>query len=631
MLTHGCFSLERARRPAYRAGMKNFFTSFFATLTALVVFVFGGLFCLFLLLGAIAAMGDKPVMVTKDSYLVFDLSANIQDTPAQLEGLEEITEAFGGRGGRVLQLREVTRALRAAAHDNDIKGLYLTGRLAPEGYGAGYAALKEVREALEEFKASGKPVKAFLNFATTRDYYLATAASELVLDPYGAVLMSGLASQPMFFTGAFEKFGIGVQVTRVGKYKSAVEPYTRKDMSPESRQQTQKLLDDIWAELTAAAEHSRRLAPGTIQRAVDAEGFLRADAAKKLKLVDRVAYVDEVLDELKAATGRRGSKESFRQIDLKDYARLVSGDGLVPSRRPEARGRSGRSRLAIVYAEGTIVDGDGHDRGYVWGDRLARELRQLRQDDAVKAIVLRVNSPGGSVTASETIQREVRLAAKQKPLVVSFGTVAASGGYWISTYSARIYAEPTTITGSLGVFGLLFNVQGLANDKLGLTFDTVKTARYADLGTLTRPKTEAELAIIQQTVDWVYDQFIGKVAESRRLDRAAVHEIAQGRVWSGAEALKLGLVDEIGGLDAAVKYAADKAGLGANFRVSEYPRKKMLAEAIAEAFEGKRRELSSADSLATLLQGALAELRALGKFNDPRGLYARLPFDLRLN
>ncbi len=611
--------------------MKNFFTSFFATLTALAVFCAGCVLCLFLFLGAMAALGDKTVVVSKDSYLVLNLSANIQDTPAQMEGLEEFTEAFGGRGEHILQLREVTRALRAAAGDPEIKGLYLTGQLRPQGYGAGYAALKEVREAVEAFRAAGKPVTAYLNFATTRDFYVASAASELVLDPYGAVLMNGLATQPMFYAGAFEKFGIGVQVTRVGKYKSAVEPYTRRDMSPESRQQTQQLLDDIWTELTATVEHTRKVEPGTIQRAVDAEGFLRPEAAKKLKLIDRIAYTDEVLAGLKVATGRTGVRETFRQIGIKDYARLVSGDGLTASRRGAARSKSGRGRLAIVYAEGTIVDGDGNDRGFVWGDKLARELRQLRQDDAVKAIVLRVNSPGGSVTASETIQREVRLAAKAKPVVVSFGSVAASGGYWIAMHTNRIFAEPATITGSIGVFGLLFNVQGLANEKLGLTFDTVKTAKYADLGTLTRPKTEGELVIIQRTVDWVYDQFLDKVADSRKLDRAAVHEIAQGRVWSGTEARRLGLVDEIGGLDAAIKYAADKARLGDNFRVSEYPRRKQFAEAISEAFEGKRREIALAGPLENFFRETLGELKTLTKYNDPRGLYARLPFDLRLN
>ena len=613
--------------------MKNFFSSFFATLTALLVFIVGGFAVMILIFGAIAAMGEKPVALRSGSYLVLDLSANIQDTPVQNEGLEELTEAFGGQVPRILQTREVTRALQAAANDSDIVGLYITGQMMPMGYGSGFAAIKEVREAVLAFKASGKPVKAYLNYATTRDYYIASAAGEIALDPYGALLMPGLASQPMFYAGAFDKFGIGVQVTRVGKYKSAVEAYTRKDMSPESRAQTQKLLDDIWGDLTSTIESARKLGTGALQRAVDTEGIIRSEAAKTLKLVDRSAYLDEILSELKSATGRTGAKQTFKQISVKEYARLVSGDGLVAKRQGAGKielGSSGRGKIAIIYAEGTIVDGHGNEQGIVWGDKVARDLRELRLDDSVKAIVLRVNSPGGSVSASETIQREVRLAQKVKPVVVSMGTVAASGGYWIATYSDRIFAEPTTITGSIGVFGLLFNVQGLANDKLGLSFDTVKTAKFADLGTITRPKTAEELEIIQKSVDWIYDQFLGKVAESRKLDRAAVHEIAQGRVWSGLEAKKLGLVDEIGGLDAAIKYAADKAKLGDSFRVAEYPRKKQFAEAIAEAFERKRHEEAASGPLGVFVSEALAEFKALDQFNDPRGIYARLPFELRL-
>jgi protease-4 len=616
--------------------MKSFFTSFFATLTALIVFVFGSLLVGFLFIAALAAMGQKkPVTVASGSYLVFNLSTNIQDTPAQAEGLEEFMEAFGGGRGRMLQLRAATRALQAAAKDSDIKGLYLTGSLQPAGYGSGYGAMREVRAAIEAFKDSGKPVKAYLDVAGTRDFYLASAADEIVLDPYGAVVMPGLASQPMFFAGAFEKFGIGVQVTRVGKYKSAVEPYTRKDMSPENRAQIQKLLDDVWGSLTPVIEQARKLAPGSLQSAVDEKGLIRAEDALKLKLVDRIAYLDEVLAELKVATGRtKNSTQPFRQVSLRDYARQVSTDGLAAKRVNEGRielSSAGKGRLAIVYAEGEIVDGTGNDEGYVYGEKTSRLLRQIRLDPNIKAVVLRVNSPGGSVTASEAILRELHLINETRPVVVSMGTVAASGGYWISTASDRIFAEPATITGSIGVFGMFLNFQGLANDKLGLTFDTVKTGRFADAATVVRPKTEAELALFQTTVDWVYEQFIAKVVAARNLDRPVVEEIAQGRVWSGSEALKLHLVDEIGGLADAVKYAAGQANLGEDFRVSEYPRKKLFAEALKEAMEGRRRDQAFGGPVGLFLRQAADELQTLNKFNDPRGLYARLPLELRLN
>src|SRR6478609_11086320 len=308
--------------------MKNFFTSFFASLTALIVFLLGACFLGFLFLGAIIAMGQKkPVAVEDGAYLVFDLSANIVDTPDQNAGFDEFMEALGGEARASLQLRQVTRAIEAAASDKSIKGLYLTGSMRPMGYGSGYAALKEVREALTNFRASGKPVTAYLSFAEPRDYYLASAANEVVLDPYGAIELPGLASQPMFFAGAFEKFGIGVQVTRVGKYKSAVEPFTRKDMSPENREQIQKLIDDLWKDLTATIEEARKLPAGGLQKIVDAKGFIRADAAKQAHLVDRVAYRDEVLDELKVATGRKASDRTFKQINLKAYAKLVGNTG----------------------------------------------------------------------------------------------------------------------------------------------------------------------------------------------------------------------------------------------------------------------------------------------------------------
>jgi protease-4 len=614
--------------------MKNFFTSFFATLLAMLVFMLGGLFVAFLAIGLLAALGQKkPAPVEDGAYLVFDLSANIADTPAQNEGLEELVEAFGGQTMDRLQLRQVTRALEAAAEDKAIRGLFITGSLQSMNFGSGYAALKEVREAVAAFRDSGKPVRAYLSMARTRDMYVASAASELVLDPYGVVVMPGLASQPMFYAGAFEKFGVGVQVTRVGKYKSGVEPFTRKDMSPENREQIGKLIGDLWGVLTASIEESRKMPAGSLQRLVDDKGFIRAEVAKDAGLVDRVAYFDEVLDQLKDETGRKGSTRPFKQIGLKNYARQVSVHGLVARRGPVGKIEpvAGKNRIAIVYAEGEIVDGSGNEEGLVYGAKTARLLRQVRQDDGVKAVVLRVNSPGGSVTGSEAIAREVRLLQKQKPVVVSMGTYAASGGYWIAVPSARIFAEPTTVTGSIGVYGVLLNFETLLNDKLGLTFDTVKTGRYADALTVTRPKTPEEMAIIQEAVDWVYDQFISKVVAGRKLERATVEEIAQGRVWSGAEALKLGLVDEIGGLSAAVKHAATAAKLGDSFRVTEYPRPKQFAEALGEALGGHQREKTLAGPAGALVRDVMQELRALGRLNDPQGIYARLPFDLRVN
>jgi protease-4 len=603
--------------------MKNFLTSMLGALAAMVIFAVGGLVLFFGLLGLIAALGgDKSPALERGAYVVYDLSTNVTDAPPPIDfGM------FTGDREKTVQLRTITRALQAAAHDNRIAGVFLKGSVLPVDLGSGYAALREVRAALAEVRAAGKPIHAYLTNATTRDMYLASTASDLALDPYGMIMMPGLASEPMFYAGAFEKYGVGVQVTRVGKYKSFVEPFTRKDMSPENREQTQKLLDDIWGSLVAEIARSRGLTPAQLQTVVDTEGIIRPEVALARRLVDRTVYIDQVIDDLKRQTGRGAGKESFKQIALADYAKIAPD----PADGDKAK-TAGPGSIALVYAEGDIVDGEG-EMSEIGGAKFARELRELRQDPDVKAVVLRVNSPGGSAPASEAIQREIVLTRRVKPVVVSMGSYAASGGYWISTYGSRIFAEPTTITGSIGVFGIQFDVQKLAND-FGITFDSVKTGKFADAITITRPKTPEELAVFQRLVDWIYGQFVTKVAASRNLKRDFVEEIAQGRVWSGSEAQKIGLVDEIGGLDAALRYAGAQAGLGENPRLIEYPRKKDLTEVIGEFFD----DMKSAGGahvrdgvIGQVVQRVTTELNALKSFNEPSGLYARLPVDLAIH
>jgi len=598
--------------------MKNFVTSMLGALVALVVFTFCGLLLFVGIVGAIVVASVKNAGPSEKfengSYLVFDLSTDITDAPPAFD-----LGALSSSHEDSLQLRAVIRTLNAAATDDRIAGILMKGSLEPSDFGSGYAALAEVRSALSRFRNAGKPVKAFLEAATTRDYYLASAADQITIDPYGMIFMPGLSSQPMFFAGAFEKYGVGVHVTRVGKYKSYVEQYIRKDMSPESREETQRLLDDVWSSLLSDIGRARKVSASRIQAVVDAEGFIRAEAAISSHLADRSAYLDQVLDELKAETGRKGSKRGFKQITLGEYAKL----------QPEVERSSGKA-IGIVYAEGDIVDGEG-GLGEVGGAAFSRELRKMREDDNIKAVVLRVNSPGGSATAAETIQREIRQTRKVKPVIVSMGTYAASGGYWISTYANRIFAEPTSITGSIGVFGVQFDVQKLAGD-FGITFDRVKTAKYADLPTLTRPMSDDELAVFQRMVDWIYGQFIAKVAESRKLKAADVEEIAQGRVWSGKEALKLGLVDEMGGLGDAIRYAAKQADLR-GYRIEEYPKKKALAEMLAD-FLGKDRP-ESTRSASTGFIGLLTkridtEINRMKAFNDPKGIYARLPVEIAI-
>jgi protease-4 len=354
---------------------------------------------------------------------------------------------------------------------------------------------------------------------------------------------------------------------------------------------------------------------------LDAEGIIKPSIALRTHLIDRVAYRDEIIDRLKAETGVTSATDSFKQVQLAFYAKANVS---TPSTS------FGSGEVAIVYAEGEIVEGEG-DQTEIGGAKFAREIRRLREDSSVKAIVLRVNSPGGSATASETIQRELRLARKAKPVIVSMGSYAASGGYWISAYGDRIFAEPSTITGSIGVFGILPNIQKLANDH-GVTFDSVKTGKFADgLLTIARPRTDEEMAVFQKGVDWIYSQFVAKVAEGRKLSISRVEEIAQGRVWSGADAKRIGLVDEIGGLDAAIKYAAKQADLGDHYRIVEYPKSKNLSEAIAE-FLGKYAPVSLSvrptGLLGVVADRIEAEFAWMRTLNDPQGVYARMPVEL---
>jgi protease-4 len=599
--------------------MRNFITSMLGALLALVIFTTGAVLLFIGFIGTIVTMAQqkKAPEVASGSYLVFDLSSNITDSPPAVD----LGDLQNGEAD-TMQLRSLTRAIRYASHDGRIKGILLVGSLTPSGYGSGYAAMREVRQALSDFRASGKPVKAYLDYATTKDFYLASVANNIALDPYGMIVMPGLASQPIFYAGFFEKYGIGIQVTRVGKYKSYVEPFIRKDMSPENREQVQKLLDDVWGSLLSDIGHSRGISTESIQATVDEKGLITAEAALKSGLIDREAYRDVIVDELKKETGVTSPTDSFRQVPIGYYARSAVA----------APAQLGPGKVAIVYAEGDIVEGEG-DGNDIGGAKFAREIRELREDSSVSAIVLRVNSPGGSATAAETIQRELRLAKRVKPVIVSMGSYAASGGYWISIYGDRIFAEPTTITGSIGVFGIQGDIQKLANDH-GFTFDSVKTGKFADALTIARPKTDEEMAVFQRMVDWIYGKFIAKVAEGRRLPVSRVEEIAQGRVWSGTEAKKLGLVDEIGGLSEAIRYAGTRAGLGEHFRLVEYPRSKTLSEAIAEVV-GKVspttihiQSTGLVGQIAERIQAALSELRS---FNDPIGVYARMPMDLDIH
>jgi protease-4 len=630
--------------------MKAFFTALAANLITIAVCV---VLALLLIAGVGASLASRPATVAAGSILVVDLSHPLSDRPHRSEPSTVLDRALAG-GAAPLPLRAATRAIRAAAEDEQISAILLRGRVEGDGSWSGFAALRELREALTVFRASRKPLLAHLETPDTRTYYVASTASQVTIDPSGSVLLPGLAAEPVFLAGFLARYGIGVQVSRVGRYKAAVEPYTRVDMSPENRVQVRGYLDALWSEVKRGIASSRGLDSGRVQALADSTPILLPAEARHAALVDRVAYFDEVLDSLEAisrrargTSGESSTESSTRNRSesaaLPDRPRLpqITLDAYAPVALAREQLIGATRVVAILYAEGDIVDGDGSE-GQVGGAALARELRRLGRNPDIKAVVLRVNSPGGSAFASEQIQRELTRLAVRVPLVVSMGSVAASGGYWISTAGRRVFAEPNTITGSIGVFSLVPNIQTLAN-RQGITFDTVKTARYADLFTLTRPRTAAELAVLQRGTDAVYEAFLTRVSAARRLSVDSVRTLAEGRVWSGVDAQRIGLVDSLGGLDEAVRSAAGLAKLTGDYDVQEFPRMKGTTERVSEFLEGAPAPLAASlgQAASARLPGSdmpvpdvardiLREVQLLTKASDPRATYARLPYVLRI-
>ncbi|HEY0256437.1 MAG TPA: signal peptide peptidase SppA, partial [Candidatus Methylacidiphilales bacterium] len=524
--------------------MKQFFITFFANLAALL-FVFGGPLLLFTILiiasFSTSTQNKRVVSIERGSILVFDLSVNVTDSPEHASPISPFSAALGGSQNKSMTLRSLTTALAKAAKDDRIKALFLEGSFQPADFGTGYACLKELREAIVDFKKTGKKVYAYTEAPTTRDYYVMSAASIIYMNSYGEMEVPGLASVKMYYAGLLQKYGVDVQVTRVGKYKSAVEPFILNKMSDADREETQKLLGDLWGEVVTTVSQSRNIDPAAFQQLVDTEGYILPESAWTAKLVDKLAYFGDVLNIL----NKVAPSSDYATIPL-PFKQVSIGDYINAGRTPRLIGERGSDNVvAILYLEGEIVDGDG-DTTNIGGDRFAAQLRQLRKDNDVKAVVLRVNSPGGSAFASEVIQNEIIALKAKKPVIISMGNYAASGGYWVSTYGDRIFAEPNTLTGSIGVFGLFMNVQKLGNS-LGITWDSAKTGNYADFETISRPKTDQELTIAQARVDDLYAKFLQKVSTSRNIPLESLELIAQGRVWSGDEALRLKLVDEIGG------------------------------------------------------------------------------------
>ena len=567
-----------------------------------------GFAALLILVVALGSQGEKPLR--NGTYLVIGQGLTITDAPD--DGMRSLGSLLGGGDGETLDLWRALAAIDLAAKDRAISGILLTDEL-----GAGITTRTELRNALKTFaQDSGKPVLAWSEGTSLGSYYLASAAKTLILHPMGEVSFAGLASYNPYLGKTLKDIGIGVQVTRVGRYKSAVEPFTEASMSESARTQSQSMLDDIWKRMVEVVAKDRQLAPNKLRELAAQPGHYSAADALRLGLVDKLAHRDELIAVLLENGAKADDAGSVRQVGLGSYAKRVK----LP------KGKDGT--LAIVYAEGEIVDGMGGP-GQIGGDQLASTLRRLRNDEDVKAVVLRINSPGGSAFASEIIHRELELLVQRDVvLVASMGDTAASGGYYIAAPARTILADPMTLTGSIGVFGLHFNYGGLAG-RFGVGVDGVKTAPYADLLENHRPATEAEMAIVQTSVDSIYETFLGVVGRGRKLSRDAAHEVAQGRVWTGAQARTAKLVDRLGGLRDAINVAAEAASL-TNYTLTESPALGEAQTNLAELLFSDEEPApvfaqASRDPALALLKAQWRTLERLRGLNDRRGIYLLAP------
>ncbi|MGK6349701.1 signal peptide peptidase SppA [Parapedobacter sp. DT-150] len=590
--------------------MKSFFKYVLATVTGIVLsvillFVVG----LMIIVGMVSSMSaDKEVPVSDNSMLVVDLKHEITErtVPDPFDGLDVPGLIFT----KNLGLDDILKRIAAAKDDHRIKGIYLDLSMVS----VSFASLQEIRDALLDFKESGKFIVAYSELYTQRAYYLASTADRVYVNPEGTIDFRGLASQTMFLKGTLDKLGIEAQVVKVGTYKSAVEPFMLDKMSDANREQVGSFIGSIYNHFVGEIAASRKLSPDSLFAFADRYAVRNADDAVTYGLADGKKYKDELLIELKDSLN----------IDEDQDLNAIALTRYQPKAQPA--GASVRDRIAVVYAVGEIVSGEGDDQ-MIGSERISRELRKVRRDDKVKAVVFRVNSPGGSALASDVIWREVELLKKEKPIIVSMGDVAASGGYYIAAAADSIFAQPNTITGSIGVFGLIPNLQGLYNDKLGITYDNVKTGKYADfLTTFDRPLTADERNILQMEVERIYDTFLQRVADGRGLSKVQVDSIGQGRVWSGQQALDIGLVDRLGSIEDAIAAAAKKAGLG-EYRIVTYP-------AIKKPFEALLGNTTDRIGM-WFTQRELGEhyrhYEQLKMVLQLRGIQARLPFTMEIH
>ena len=581
--------------------------AFIGTLIALVI-------NFFIKVGVVSAMisnlsksdSETSATVKPNSVLYMKLDYDIPDRTTE--------NPFGGIDFTSMEsqdmtgMNEILRNIEQAKTDANIKGIYMELSSIPTST----ATLQEIRDKLVEFKESGKFVVVYGESLSQSAYYVASVADRIFLNPEGMLDLHGMAAQVMFYKHLLDKLDIEMQIVRGpnNRFKSAVEPYFLDKMSEANREQMDKLLGTVWGKLLADISLSRNISVEQLNQIADnLETLFSADKALEYGLVDNLYYKDQVLEELKGLTG---SNKDINAVANAKYAKSYKEKN------------SSKNEVAIIYASGQIFDGKGSEEN-IYSENLSKTIRKAREDENIKAIVLRVNSPGGSAVASAIIGRELDLTKAEKPVIVSMGNYAASGGYWISANADYIFADATTLTGSIGVFGTLPNAQGFLNNKIGLTFDVAKTNENADFGSVAQPLTEFQYSKLQENVVQTYDHFTKRVAEGRGLRQSYVDSIGQGRVWAGADAIGLGLVDQIGDMEDAIAYAVQKANLADDYKVVELPKQKDFMTRLMESMNGNDK-LDAA--MRQQLGGYYNYWKGIDNLRKNTGIQARLPFDM---
>ncbi len=589
------------------------------TLASVVGIVLAGI--VFTILGissiiSLVAASDTETVIKDPSVLVLDFNGTLYERVIEDPFQQLLGEEFISYG-----LNDVLASIKKAKEHENIKGICLN----PINLTASYASLEEIRDALADFKESGKFIIAHADQYTQSMYYLCSVADKVIVNPQGSIGWHGLATQSVFFKDMLEKIGVDVQVFKVGTYKSAVEPFTATEMSPANREQINAFLSSIWNNILDDVSVSRNLSKKQLNALADKYMDLsRGEEYVQSGLADTLMYKDEVIAYLKQLTGK-AEYETLETLYMED---------MIHVRRNVLEYNAGNV-IAVYYASGEIVDqnvASSLGTELIVGEDMARDLRCLRDDDHVKAVVLRVNSPGGSAYASELIWREVVRLKEKKPVVVSMGDYAASGGYYISCAATTIFADPTTLTGSIGIFGMFPSGEKLLQDKLGLDFDVVKTNKLSDMGTafggaiLTRPFNAGEKEIFQQYINQGYELFVSRCAEGRKMSIDDIKKIAEGRVWTGETAKELGLVDELGGIDQALAHAAQLAGIE-NYSVLSQPVQEDFLMILMNS--GQKHYIST--RLQETLGGFYGSYRTLEHLKNAHPIQARMPFDLNIH